>query len=99
MRIPSRHPLATLPVITASGWRMPQVYAIDKNAERLQIAHSLGAELVPEGQDAVTFLRSVSGGRGMDCIMEAVGSPGALRVAFDGVRMGGEPSLPPNAWS
>ena len=73
---------------------MPQVYAIDKNAERLQIAHSLGAELVPEGQDAVAFLRSVSGSRGMDCIMEAVGSPGALRVAFDGVRMGGEPSLP-----
>ena len=33
--------------------------------------------------------RSATGGRGADCVLEVVGSPAALRLAFDLVRPGG----------
>ena len=66
-----------------------QVYAIDRIADRLKVAQRFGAFPVPEG-NPVAYLKSKTGGRGADCIMEAVGSPGALRCAFDAVRMGGK---------
>lgn len=68
-----------------------QVYAIDQNPDRLVTAEAFGAHLIPEGQDPVTYLRNVTEQRGVDSMMEAVGSPAALRCAFDAVRMGGEP--------
>lgn len=62
---------------------------MDGNAERQQVAATLGAIPVPAGSEAVSYLKSVTGGRGVDCALEAVGAPGALRCAFDAVRMGG----------
>ena len=39
--------------------------------------------------DAVVQVKELTGGRGADAVLELVGSPAALRLAFDALRPGG----------
>jgi threonine dehydrogenase-like Zn-dependent dehydrogenase len=41
------------------------------------------------GRPPTPACRAATGGRGADCVLEVVGSPLALRAAFDLVRPGG----------
>jgi threonine dehydrogenase-like Zn-dependent dehydrogenase len=64
------------------------VVAVDPAADRRSLAERFGARpATPES--AVEIAREATAGRGVDAVVEAVGSPAASRLAFDLVRVGG----------
>jgi threonine dehydrogenase-like Zn-dependent dehydrogenase len=67
-----------------------RVFALDTVAERLALASRMGAEPAPPDAAGVRHaILEATAGRGADCVVEAVGSPEATRLAFDLVRPGG----------
>ena len=69
---------------------------MDRVPERLYLAQQFGAEPL-DGSDfaaASAAVKAASGGRGADCVMEAVGSQATLKVSFDLLRIGGASPLP-----
>jgi 2-desacetyl-2-hydroxyethyl bacteriochlorophyllide A dehydrogenase len=71
-----------------------QVIAVDSVAERLKVAKSLGS--VPlnfQEEDAPAKVRELTGGRGADVVVEAVGQVPAFKSAFTYVRRGGTVSV------
>lgn len=74
------------------------MFALDRVPDRLWLAREFGAEPL-DGADmaaAESAVREASGGRGADCVMEAVGSQATLKVAFDLLRIGGQMTLLPS---
>lgn len=69
-----------------------QIFAVDMKDERLELAATLGADIVinPSKQDPVGRLRDLTQGKGADVVIEAVGSPIAVRQAVQMVRQGVE---------
>lgn len=76
-----------------------KIYAVDTVPERLKEAEKLGATplLLPTDGTAITdekhpvsIIKSVTGGRGADGVMEIVGHSDALRLAFDLLRPWGK---------
>lgn len=65
------------------------LYAIDGVAERLALAGRLGAAPVALAGDVLASVREATEGRGVDAVVEAVGSPAATRLAYDLLRPGG----------
>ena len=66
------------------------VYAVDGITERLQQAEAFGAiPLNYTEMNVPEFIRSQTGGRGADAVMEAVGSYQAGKLAFELIRPGG----------
>lgn len=64
--------------------------AVDGVASRRQLALELGAAAaVAPGPEAVEVVKTLTGGRGADVVLEAVGAPGALALAFELVRPAG----------
>lgn len=71
-----------------AGW----VLAVDPNADRRRLAERFGADAeAPEV--AVERARGATAGRGVDVVVEAVGSPQATRLAYELVRPGGTLSV------
>ena len=68
-----------------------QVIAIDLADARLTAAKTFGADLTINNgqQDAVAFVQSVTGGRGADVAIEAVGVPETFELCTQLVRPGG----------
>lgn len=97
-------PVGLAAVVAARERGAAIVYAVDAVAERLALASRLGARPVDvERDDPRTAVLAATGGRGVDAVLEAVGSPAASRLAFDLLRPGGtlaavgvhsEPSFP-----
>jgi threonine dehydrogenase-like Zn-dependent dehydrogenase len=65
-----------------------QIFGIDPVAERRALAAGYGASPITPEQ-AVEVVRSVTGGRGADGVMEAVGNSAAENLSFELVRPGG----------
>ena len=67
------------------------VIVTEMNAVRLAKAREMGADHVIDAgaEDAVEAVRALTGGRGADYVIEAVGSIPTYRQAFDMVRRGG----------
>ncbi len=66
------------------------VYALDKLSFRLEKAASFGAIPVNiDEEDAVERIKAGTEGRGVDGVIEAVGSAAPLKLAFDLLRPGG----------
>jgi len=68
------------------------VIVLGDNAKRLRIAGQMGADYVlnvNEIDDPVEEVRRLTGGRGADYVIEAVGSPATYEQAFRMVRPGG----------
>jgi L-iditol 2-dehydrogenase len=65
---------------------------VDVNADRLEMAHAVGAEPLfdPGHQDAVAEVRSFTRGRGADVVIDAVGAPATRRAAVAMARPGGD---------
>ncbi|KAL4429340.1 hypothetical protein ABPG77_005114 [Micractinium sp. CCAP 211/92] len=83
-------PVGLLTVISARELGAARVLAIDSVPERLAMAQGFGAEPINrEQQDPVEAVRQATGGRGADAVLEVVGSPSALRAAYELVRPGG----------
>jgi len=83
-------PVGLMAVLAARELGAARVFAVDTVPARLDLARSMGADILPLGSDAaLDLLRSATQGRGADAVLEAVGSPEASRLAFDLVRPGG----------
>jgi threonine dehydrogenase-like Zn-dependent dehydrogenase len=83
-------PVGLLAVRTALAREAREVFALDSVASRLALAERFGATPVQIGAaDAVGFVRERTDGRGVDCVIEAVGSPQATRSAAALLRPGG----------
>jgi len=68
-----------------------QILVVDMKGERLQLAATLGADVVvnPSKGDPVGRLRELTHGKGADVVIEAVGSPITVKQAVQMVKKGG----------
>ncbi len=83
-------PVGLMAIVGAREHGAERVLALDMLPERLSLAARLGAEpLDASTSDSVSSVRDSTDGRGADCVLEAVGSPAASRLAVDLVRPGG----------
>ncbi|MDD4787515.1 MAG: alcohol dehydrogenase catalytic domain-containing protein, partial [Pirellulales bacterium] len=72
-----------------------RIIAIDVKRDRLELAARLGADwgISPDDVDAVAEVRKLTGGRGADIVMEAVGLKTTVGWALQIVRKGGAVGL------
>jgi alcohol dehydrogenase len=83
-------PVGLLAVRAALGREAGEVFSLDTVVSRLALADRFGATPVMIGDaDAIAFVRERTGGRGVDRVIEAVGSPEATRSGTDLLRPGG----------
>jgi len=82
--------LLAIQVLRCRGCR---VAAVDVEADRLELARRLGAELATSPPGAADALRDWSGGAGADLALEAVGADATVHLAIDCLRKGGRLAL------
>jgi threonine dehydrogenase-like Zn-dependent dehydrogenase len=83
-------PVGLMAVVAAKHLGAENLYAVDTLPERLNQAQSFGA--LPLNANAINvkeYIFNITRGRGADAVLEAVGSPGSLRLAIELVRPGG----------
>lgn len=80
-------PMGAAGVLVAKA-RGARVVAVDVLKERLDLAARLGADVVVDSrlQDAVTALRAVTHGDGVDVAIDCSGNPAAQNAALDATR-------------
>jgi propanol-preferring alcohol dehydrogenase len=96
------HPGATVVVIGVGGLghmavqilraiTAARVIALDTSADKLRLAAEIGAEeTVPAGEDAAEQIRSLTGGRGAELVLDHVGAEETIALGAEVVRMNGE---------
>jgi len=83
-------PVGLMAVIGARHYGSENLFAIDTVPERLRMAKNFGAITIDASKEnAVERIKEVTEGRGADAVMEAVGSGGAGKLAYDLIRPGG----------
>ena len=83
-------PVGLMTILAAKDLGAETLFAIDHTNGRLQMAKEFGAaSLNPSEVDIISEILDATDGRGADAVMEAVGSPDALRLALDLLRPGG----------
>jgi threonine dehydrogenase-like Zn-dependent dehydrogenase len=83
-------PVGLMAVLGAKHYGVEQVFAIDSVRERLQMAESFGAmSLNANAADLQQRILEATQGRGVDAVLEAVGSSRAITLAYALVRPGG----------
>jgi threonine dehydrogenase-like Zn-dependent dehydrogenase len=82
-------PVGLAAVLAAREQGAARVCAVDSIPERLALAERLGASPLSLSGDVAAAILEATDGRGADAALEIVGSPEALRLAFDLVRPGG----------
>ncbi|WP_417744954.1 galactitol-1-phosphate 5-dehydrogenase [Rosistilla oblonga] len=72
-----------------------RVIATDLNANRLEVAKTLGADVTIDAskEDVVARVAELTGGRGADVALEVVGATPTVKTAIDSVRKGGTVTL------
>jgi threonine dehydrogenase-like Zn-dependent dehydrogenase len=87
-------PVGLMAVMGAIHYGSERLFAIDTVAERLAMAKQFGATTIDASkEDAISKILDATDGRGADAVMEAVGSGGAGRLAYDLLRAGGTISV------
>lgn len=68
------------------------VIAVDRNDPKLELATEFGAthSVNSRQEDALTYARGVTNGRGVDCVIESAGSESAFQLSVEVCRPGGE---------
>jgi len=83
-------PVGLMAILAARELGAGRVLALDSVPERLALAARFGAEPVDlRGADPLAMARDATDGRGVDAVLEAVGSAESTRLAFTLVRPGG----------
>ncbi|MGE0770528.1 MAG: alcohol dehydrogenase family protein [Cyclobacteriaceae bacterium] len=83
-------PVGMMTIVGARELGAENIFVIDQVEERLAMGSAFGA--IPINltrQNPLEIIKEHSGGRGADAVMEAVGSNGAGRLAYELVRPGG----------
>jgi L-iditol 2-dehydrogenase len=72
-----------------------QIIAVDLEAERLEMARQLGADigLNPAGDDVASMIKKMTNKRGADVAFDAVGINASLKTALGSLRKGGALTL------
>ena len=85
--------LCLVQVLRAAG--CSRAFAVDLEAERLELARKLGADAVldPQRVDVAKAVAEATEGRGADVAFEAVGITATVRTAIAAVRRGGTVTL------
>jgi threonine 3-dehydrogenase len=88
-------PIGLMTVAIANLAGAAKVFATDINPERLAIAKALGADVAinAKDEDVVARLRQLTGGVGVDVVLEMSGAEVAIRQGFEAVTNGGRVSL------
>jgi threonine 3-dehydrogenase len=88
-------PIGLMTVAIANLAGAAKVFATDINPERLAIARALGADVAinAKDEDVVARLRQLTGGVGVDVVLEMSGAEVAIRQGFEAVTNGGRVSL------
>src|SRR5262249_60393389 len=84
-------PIGLFAIAVARAVGASQVFAIETNSHRRNIATQMKADLVldPTMQDVQSSVLERTDGLGTDVVLEMAGQPKAIRTAFDIVRRGG----------
>ena len=82
-------------IAVAKACGAARVYAVEVNAHRRQVAAEMGADLVldPTTDHVEKRILEVTGGTGVDVLLEMSGNPEAMRLGFALLRTGGRASL------
>jgi threonine 3-dehydrogenase len=87
-------PIGLMTVAIAKLAGAAKLFATDINPERLEIARRMGADVAINGhEDVVARLRELTGGVGVDVVLEMSGAEVAIRQGFEAVTNGGRVSL------
>jgi threonine 3-dehydrogenase len=88
-------PIGLFAISVARAVGAAQVFAIEVNEHRRNVAQQMKADLVldPSKEDVTSIVLERTGGQGVDVVLEMAGHPSAIRTAFDIVRRGGRISL------
>ncbi len=88
-------PIGLFAIAVARAVGASTVFAIEVNDYRRRIARQMKADYVldPTTQDVKQIIFDITGGLGVDVVLEMAGHPDAVRTAFDIVRRGGRISL------
>ena len=82
-------PVGLMAILGAIELGAENIYAVDKEPSRLEMAKKLGAIPIQANADAINIIKENTQGRGVDGAMEAVGSSGSVSLAYDLLRPGG----------
>lgn len=82
-------PVGLMAVVACRSRGARKVLAIEPVPERRRLAESLGAVGFDLDETLVSRVLEETGGRGVDCVLEMVGSPEATRLGVDILRPGG----------
>ncbi|MDI3328934.1 MAG: alcohol dehydrogenase family protein [Alicyclobacillaceae bacterium] len=86
-------PVGIMAVMSALAVGASKVFAVDLVRERTELAARLGAIPVPSKEvNPVSKINEWTDGEGVDVVIEAVGGPATLQLAFELVRGGGRVS-------
>jgi threonine 3-dehydrogenase len=88
-------PIGLFAIAVARACGAAQVFAIEVNEYRRNIARQMKADLVldPATQDVRTIVRDRTNGYGVDVLLEMAGRKDAVKLGFDILRSGGRVSL------
>ena len=88
-------PIGLFAIAVARAVGAAQVFAIEVNEHRRNIAKQMKADFIldPSKDDVNAIVMEKTGGAGVDVVLEMAGHPSAIRTAFDIVRRGGRISL------
>lgn len=87
-------PLGILHILKARILGAGEIIAIDRSAHRLNLAKRFGADMVLDlssttQEERIDVVRSSTGGRGADLVVECAGEPEAFLEGIEMLRMGG----------
>jgi len=88
-------PIGLFAIAVARACGAATVFALEVNEHRRKIARQMKADYVldPTKDDVRAKVMEVTGGTGVDVVLEMAGHPDAIRTGFDIVRRGGRVSL------
>jgi len=88
-------PIGLMAIAVARACGCSTLFATEVNAHRIALAKRMGADEVinPTETDAVKRVREVTGGTGVDVLLEMSGYPSAIQQGFQMLRAGGRASL------
>jgi threonine 3-dehydrogenase len=88
-------PIGLFAIAVARAVGAAQVFAIEVNEHRRNVARQMKADLTldPSKHDVNAIVMEKTGGAGVDVVLEMAGHPSAIRTAFDIIRRGGRISL------
>jgi len=88
-------PIGLMSIAVAKACGSSTVFATETNAHRREMAKEVGADVVinPAAENAVKKILDVTGGTGVDVLLEMSGVPSAIQQGFKALRAGGRASL------